>query len=141
MNQALAGEPFFVIGSLINTKMGYLYVWDDLARFGFLPKRQFIISGVGKDEFRGEHAHKLCTQAIYSGESPFWLSWTSRNGISGSTIMNLENGIFVAPPLTWITLSKFESTSSMAIVLASEYYAEDDYIRDKQEFFNIIKTT
>lgn len=141
MNQALAGEPFFVIGSLINTKMGYLYVWDDLARFGFLPKRQFIISGVGKDEFRGEHAHKLCTQAIYSGESPFQLSWTSRNGISGSTIMNLENGIFVAPPLTWITLSKFESTSSMAIVLASEYYAEDDYIRDKQEFFNIIKTT
>ena len=141
MNQALAGEPFFVTGSLINTKMGYLYVWDDLARFGFLPKRQFIISGVGKDEFRGEHAHKLCTQAIYSGESPCQLSWTSRNGISGSTIMNLENGIFVAPPLTWITLSKFESTSSMAIVLASEYYAEDDYIRDKQEFFNIIKTT
>jgi len=139
MNQNLAGEPFFVIGSLINTKMGYLYVWDDLAQFGFFPKRQFIISGVGKDGIRGEHAHKQCTQAIYAGESPFQLSWTSRNGISGSTTMALGNRIFVAPPLTWITLSRFENTSSMAIVLASDYYSEDDYIRNKQEFNSIIK--
>jgi len=141
MNQTPAGEPFFVIGNLIKTKMGYLHVWDDLAQFGFLPKRQFIISGVGKEGIRGEHAHKQCTQAIYAGESPFQLSWTSRNGISGSAVMNLENGIFVAPPLTWVTLSKFESTSSMAIVLASDYYAEDDYIRNKKEFYSIIKTT
>lgn len=103
----------------------------------FEPKRYFIVYDVPSVETRGEHAHKECHQFLVC--------------VKGSLAVVVDDGIrreeFVLdtsarglhlPPLVWATEYKY-SADAVLLVLASDHYDPDDYIRNYEEFLKIIR--
>ncbi len=94
------------------------------------PKRIFFVTSL-QNEIRGGHAHKECIQAILCTVGHVEI--TCRDG-EEEKIYNLNNigELLVVPPGIWISID-FQPGSSIT-VLASEKFAESDYIRDWEEF-------
>ncbi len=103
----------------------------------FSPKRYFIVFDVSSAEVRGEHAHKelhqflicingSCAVVVDDGES--------REEI----ILNRPNIGLHIPPMIWATQYKY-TKDAVLLVLASDVYLAEDYIRDYDEFLSLIK--
>jgi acetyltransferase-like isoleucine patch superfamily enzyme len=98
----------------------------------FDPKRYFIVYDVPSEDIRGEHAHKKLHQFLVclSGSC----SVVVNDGLSREEILlNRPNlGLYV-PPMVWATQYKF-SREAILLVLASEKYEAEDYIRDYDQY-------
>jgi hypothetical protein len=81
---------------------------------------------------RGGHAHRRCLEFIIAAMGSFDL--VLDNGWDRKRI-HLNRSYFgvLIPTLVWRELDNF-SSGSVCLVLASEHFAEDDYIRDHFEF-------
>ena len=102
----------------------------------FEIKRVYFIYDVPANSVRGSHAHKKLKQLI--------------GPLSGSFDVNLDDGesrkcfslrlpylgLYV-PELTWRTINNF-SSGSVCMVLASDFYKDDDYIRDYETFLKVL---
>jgi len=113
-------------GSLIAIEEGYNAPFD--------IKRVYYIFDTKKDVIRGYHAHiKLQQIAIaVKGSCTFILD----NGKNRQEIkLNNPNQGLLIEGLIWREMKDF-SEDCVLVVLASEHYDEDDYIRDYQEFIN-----
>jgi dTDP-4-dehydrorhamnose 3,5-epimerase-like enzyme len=102
----------------------------------FTPKRYFLVLDVPGRDVRGEHAHKECHQFLIC--------------VSGSCSVVVDDGHYRAeyllnrpnlglhvPPLVWATEYKY-SPDAVLLVLASDIYRADDYIRDYDAFLQAI---
>lgn len=98
----------------------------------FEIKRVYYLYDVPGGESRGAHAHKDLYQLIVAASGSF--SVTLDDGDVRRTFMlnRPYQGLLVVPGI-WRTLDDF-SSGSVCMVLASEKYKEDDYIRDYDEF-------
>jgi UDP-2-acetamido-3-amino-2,3-dideoxy-glucuronate N-acetyltransferase len=98
----------------------------------FIPKRYFIVFDVTSKEIRGEHAHKELHQflvCVKGSCSVMVDDGTSRDEVClDSPGMGLH-----IPPMVWATQYK-HSSDAVLMVLASDVYKADDYIRDYDEF-------
>lgn len=99
----------------------------------FKPKRLFWITGMPRLGSRGGHAHREGHQFLVA------LAGQARVLASGPKLLkstwNLQSpdsGIWV-PPMHWLDIRIF-SSRTVLLVLASNAYAESDYIRDQAEF-------
>ena len=108
---------------------------DSIDHFEF--KRIYYLHDIPYKSERGGHAHKNLKQLIIP--------------LSGSFEIYLNNGFkeenyFMSDPtkglliknLVWRDMRNF-SSGSVCLVLASELYNENDYIRDFDEFINLVK--
>ena len=98
----------------------------------FDVKRVYYIWGNNKEVLRGKHAHRKLEQMIVctSGSCDFILD----NGKTRETV-HLDNpaqGLHIKHNI-WREFTNF-SEDCVVMVLASEYYNEDDYIRNYNEF-------
>lgn len=97
-------------------------------------KRVYYIFGTEKSVIRGQHAHKKLKQVIFclSGSCDFILdSGVKREVVS----LNRPNiGLYIKNNL-WREFTNF-SKDCVVMVLASEHYDENDYIRDYNEFIS-----
>ena len=98
----------------------------------FIPQRYFLIYNVPSKEIRGEHAHisqhqflvcvrGSCTVMVDDGQN--------------HTVVDLDRpnlGIHI-PPMVWATQYNY-SPDTILLVLASDIYKAEDYIRDYEEF-------
>ena len=80
-------------------------------------KRVFYIYDVPGGEERGGHSHKELQQVIIA--------------ISGAFDVLIDDGV-IAPGI-WSQQLNF-SSGSVCLVIASDNYNEDDYVRDYEEF-------
>jgi len=98
----------------------------------FEIKRVYYLYDVPGGESRGAHAHKELYQLIVAASGSF--SVTLDDGeVKRTFLLNRPyQGLLVVPGI-WRTLDDF-SSGSVCMVLASEKYKEDDYIRDYDEF-------
>jgi hypothetical protein len=95
-------------------------------------KRIYYLYNVPEFSERGSHAHKKLHQLIIPISGNFDI--TIDDGINKRKInMNRPNIGFYICPMIWRTINNF-SSSSICLVLASEYYSEIDYIRDYEQF-------
>lgn len=95
-------------------------------------KRVFYSFDIPGGEARGAHAHKHCHQLLVAASGSFEV--VLNDGINTRTL--LLNRPFYGlhiPPGIWASEQSF-SSGSICLVLASEGFAEDDYIRDFEEF-------
>jgi mannose-6-phosphate isomerase-like protein (cupin superfamily) len=108
----------------------------DIAEFQsigkFETKRIYYISNVPEHDTRGAHAHKSLNQVFFALVGKF--SMTVSNGSITETVelKAHETGYFL-PAGHWRDLNNFTS-DAVCLVLASEHYDEEDYIRSYEEY-------
>lgn len=100
----------------------------------FDVKRCYYLYDVPGGESRGAHAHKQLYQLIIAVSGSFTVTLDDGN-VKRTFLLNRPyQGLMVVPGI-WRTLDDF-SSGSVCLVLASEKYYKDDYIRDYNEFMN-----
>lgn len=94
--------------------------------------RVYYLYDVPGGESRGGHAHKELKQLIVAASGSFDLI-VDDGKIKRTFHLNRPNQGVLMPPGLWRELDNF-SSGSICLVLASEKYDEDDYIRERAEF-------
>ena len=98
----------------------------------FGVKRIYYLYDVPGGESRGGHAHKELQQLIIAASGSFTVTLDDGNVRRTFTLNRPYQGLLVKPGI-WRTLDDF-SSGSVCLVLASEKYDAEDYIRDYDEF-------
>lgn len=113
-------------------RKGNLTVVENGATLPFDVKRVYYLYDVPGGESRGAHAHRELEQLIIAASGSFKV--TLDDGVSKrSFFLNRPyQGLYVKPGL-WRDLGDF-SSGAVCMVLASEVYKKEDYIRDYKEF-------
>jgi hypothetical protein len=98
----------------------------------FNVKRVFYIYDIPGGESRGAHAHKECHQFLISASGSFEVELN--DGITNRTVMlNRPNYGLHIPPGIWAAEKGF-SSGAVCLVLTSEKYKEEDYIREYSDY-------
>jgi len=100
-------------------------------------KRIYYLYDVPGGATRAAHAHKALHQLVIAMSGSFDIKVD--DGIETKTF-HLNRSYFglYIPPMIWRDLDNF-SSGSVSLVLASEPYLKNDYIRDYQEFINAVQ--
>ena len=103
----------------------------------FDVKRVYYLYDVPGGESRGAHAHKELSQLIIAASGSFRVTLDDGN-VKRSFVLNRPyQGLLVKSGI-WRDLDDF-SSGAVCMVLASDVYKEEDYIRDYQEFIDFKK--
>lgn len=115
-------------------RKGNLTVVENGKTLPFDVKRAYYLYDVPGGESRGAHAHRELEQLIVAASGSF--SVTLDDGKAKTTVFlnRPYQGLYVKAGM-WRDLSDF-SSGAVALILASEVYKEEDYIRDYQEFLH-----
>lgn len=121
----------------INDVRGNLTVAESLAQIPFNISRTYWVYDIPGGESRGGHAHKHCREFIVALSGSFTV--TLYNGCTRRTfLLNRPwKGLLVETD-TWRTLEDF-SSGAVCMVLASDPFDEDDYIRELSDFEHYLK--
>lgn len=98
----------------------------------FEIKRMYYIKNVKKDIERGFHSHRMLHQVLIamSGSVKIRLKNSSEEEIF--ELNDSSYGLYIGP-MIWREMFEF-SEDAVLLVLASEYYDEEDYIRDYESY-------
>ena len=102
----------------------------------FIPKRYFVISDVPSLEVRGEHAHRELHQFLVCLKGSCALVVDDGKHRDEITLDKPDVGMYL-PPMIWGIQYKFTS-DAILLVLASDIYKADDYIRDYDDYLKLI---
>lgn len=102
----------------------------------FIPQRYFIIFSVPSKEVRGEHAHRRLHQFLICVKGSCSVVVDDGKMRSELLLDRPDVGLY-APPMIWMTQYKY-SQDAVLLVLASDAYDPDDYIRDYDQFLQSI---
>lgn len=103
----------------------------------FGVKRVYYLYDVPGGESRGGHAHRALYQLIVAASGSFTVTLDDGK-VKRTFLLNRPYQALMVVPGIWRTLDDF-SSGSVCLVLASECYTEDDYIRDYDEFITYTK--
>lgn len=113
-------------------RKGNLTVVENGVTLPFDVKRVYYLYDVPGGESRGAHAHKDLEQLIVAVSGSFTVTLDDGTNKRSFFLNRPYQGLYVRPGL-WRDLVDF-SSGAVCMVLASEIYLEQDYIRDYQEF-------
>lgn len=102
----------------------------------FEPKRYFLVFDVPSQEVRGEHAHKTLHQFLVCVRGSVSVAMDDGSSRDEVTLDGPDLGLHI-PPMTWGIQYKY-SSDAVLLVFASDIYRADDYIRDYDEFLNLL---
>lgn len=102
----------------------------------FAVKRAYWVYDVPGGECRGGHAHKSCKEVLIALSGSFHV--TVDNGEEQKTVLlnHPYQGLLIDTDV-WRTLDDF-SSGAVCLVLASEPFDEDDYIREYDDFLRYL---
>ena len=123
--------------SKIHTAAGNITVVESDDNIPFEVKRIYYLYDVPGGEERGGHAHHELEQYVVAASGSFDVLLD--DGVN-KIKFNLNRpylALHIVPGL-WRELNNF-SSGSVTMVLASQKYDEQDYIRDYQEFLRVKK--
>lgn len=95
-------------------------------------KRVFYLYDIPGGESRGAHAHKECHQLLVAASGAFEVVLDDGLNKRTVTLNRPFYGLYI-PPGIWAAEQGF-SSGSVCLVLASNLYEPEDYIRDYREF-------
>lgn len=102
----------------------------------FLPKRYFLVFDVPSKEVRGEHAHKQLEQFLVCVKGACAVVVDDGSEREEIALNTPGTGLYI-PPMVWATQYKYTS-DAVLLVLASDVYDADDYIRDYDQFLEML---
>ena len=98
----------------------------------FLIRRVYYLHDVPGGASRGGHAHRELEQLIVAVSGSFDVILQRGMYVETFTLNRAHIGLYI-PPMHWRELDNF-SSGSVCLVLASQYYSEDDYMFDQSAF-------
>lgn len=116
---------------------GSLVAGEFHSEIPFEPKRYFLVFDVPSSEIRGEHAHRRCHLFLTCVAGDCSLAVDDGERREEFRLDHPTLGVHL-PPMVWSTQYR-HSSDAILLVLASEHYDPDDYIRDYQEFLDELK--
>lgn len=111
---------------------GNLTVVENGVTLPFDVKRVYYIYDVPGGENRGAHAHKELSQLIVAASGSFTVTLDDGKCKRSFFLNRPYQGLYVKPGM-WRDLDDF-SSGAVCMVLASDVYKQEDYIRDYKEF-------
>lgn len=117
-----------------SNRKGNLTVVENGRTLPFDVKRAYYLYDVPGGESRGSHAHRELEQLIVAASGSFTVTLDDGRERRVFFLNRPYQGLYVKPGM-WRDLADF-SSGAVALVLASDVYKEDDYIRDYQEFLH-----
>ena len=113
------------------------YVYNNV-HVPFKVRRVFYSYDIPGGESRGAHAHNKCDQFLIAASGAFEV--VLDDGVNKRTVLlNRPYWGLHVPPGIWAAEQGF-SSGSVCLVLASDKYEEDDYIRSYVEFKEYINS-
>lgn len=113
-------------------RKGNLTVVENGQTLPFDVKRVYYLYDVPGGENRGAHAHKELSQLIIAASGSFTVTLNDGKCKRTFFLNRPYQGLYVKPGM-WRDLEDF-SSGAVCMVLASDVYLKEDYIRDYQEF-------
>lgn len=108
---------------------------------GALPfefKRVYYMTGIADPRaVRGRHAHRTLKQAIFAAAGSFRLDLDDGRRRASVVLGEPHVGVYLGP-LLWHAMREF-TPDCVVIVFAAEPYEEADYIRDYEEFRELVR--
>jgi dTDP-4-dehydrorhamnose 3,5-epimerase-like enzyme len=98
----------------------------------FEVKRYFLVFDVASEHIRGEHAHRTLQQFLVCVAGRCHVVTDNGNSRHEVVLDSPAKGVHI-PPMVWATEYKF-SRDAVLLVLASEFYDPEEYIRDYADF-------
>jgi len=118
-------------------RFGSLYFLESERDIRFVFKRMYSICGVKKGIIRGQHAHKALSQLIVCLYGAIEIECDGGEKKATIVLDEPKKGLYIGPGI-WRTM-KWLKDESVLLVLASDYYNESDYIRNYDEFIQLVK--
>ena len=113
-------------------RKGNLSVVENGKTLPFDVKRVYYLYDIPGGESRGAHAHKDLSQLIIAASGSFCVTLDDGKCKRSFFLNRPYQGLYVKPGL-WRDLDDF-SSGAICMVLASDIYMKEDYIRDYNEF-------
>lgn len=121
----------------MHDKEGNLTFMYENEHVPFPINRVFYSYDIPGGEDRGAHAHKHCHQFLIAASGSFEVALDDGNN-KRTVLLNRPFWGLHVPPGIWASEQGF-SSGSICLVLASERYNEDDYIRNYDNYLDYIK--
>lgn len=101
----------------------------------FNISRIYYLYDVPGNTSRGAHAHRALHQFMIAISGSFDVTLDDGNGKRRFHLDQPNQGLYICP-MIWRDLYHF-SSGAVCLVLASEFYDEQDYIRDYDQFIKL----
>jgi len=116
---------------------GNLTVAEQLKNIPFEVRRVYWTYDIPAGEHRGGHAHKQCRELVVAVSGSFTVTLT--DGQTRSThLLNRPFQALLIETGVWRTLEDF-SSGAVCLVLAEDFFEEEDYIRNYDDFLGYMK--
>lgn len=120
----------------IHNRAGNITIVEGNKNIPFDVKRIYYLYDIPGGEDRGGHAHKELRQLIVAASGSFNVLLDDGINKKVVTLNRPDYGLLVVPGI-WRELMEF-SSGAICLVLASEKYDNDDYIRSYELFIKYI---
>ena len=114
---------------------GSLCVYECGQHVPFDVRRVFTVSAKA-GEFRGDHAHKKCTQLLVCVSGRIRVTCDDGSVATQCILDNMGIGLLV-PPGIWAK-EEYMADDAVLMVLCDRGYEADDYLRDYNDFKTFI---
>ena len=118
---------------------GFLTVIENSNDFPFPINRVYTVTDTKEGNIRGYHAHKKLWQVFFALNGSIKVTCENQNGEKKIIVLDSPNKGLICGPMIWHTLEYHNS--AVLMVLASEKYNENDYIREYDRFKNYENTS
>jgi dTDP-4-dehydrorhamnose 3,5-epimerase-like enzyme len=118
-----------------DTRGNLAFIQEDAIPFVF--KRVYYLFDVPSTAFRGGHSHIIQSEFLISLSGSFEVV-TDDGNTKTTYLLNKPNFGLYIPKGIWRELQNF-SSGAVCLVLASDVFEEEDYIRDYNEFLKATK--
>lgn len=115
---------------------GNLTVAEQMLNVPFDIKRVYWVYDIPAGENRGGHAHKQCRELIIAASGSFTVTVDDGRGRRTFLMNHPYQGLLVETDV-WRTLDDF-SSGAVCLVIASELFEEEDYIRDYDDYLEYL---
>lgn len=117
---------------------GNLSVVEEFANIPFDIKRVYWTYDVPSGESRGGHAHRQCKEFIVATSGSFKVILSNGKHTQTYLLNHPYQGLLIEAGI-WRVLEDF-SSGAVCLVMASDLFDEDDYIRDYCDYLEYTET-
>jgi dTDP-4-dehydrorhamnose 3,5-epimerase-like enzyme len=118
-------------------ELGHLVFLESNNETSFEFRRIYYTYEVKEGVIRGHHAHKKLEQLLICVFGAIEIMCDDGEKKEYTVLDDPAKGLYIGPGI-WHTM-KWLKDDSVLLVLASDYYDESDYIRDYNEFIEMVK--